>query len=404
MKRTLVLLTLSLWLLSLPTWAEGDTGIRFETGTWKEILAKAKAQNKLVFLDAYTTWCGPCKMMSKQVFPQQEVGDFYNANFVNAKIDMEKGEGVDLANQYAVKAYPSLIYVDGDGKIMHRSLGARDAQAFIELGKVALDPNNRLASHIERYEKGDRSPEALYKYTNALWDTGEDYSKAMREYFATQKPEELTSQRNWEGIKRWVENTEDREFQYLIKQRDAFRKAYGTDVDEKIKEVYHNSLMATLRATSPATRDVKLRLEKFQAAKNELLKSSYEQASQIASSAEMTAYRMLQDWPAYGKATVDHFSKYPPTDANELNEAAWAFYEHITDKKLLASAEKYAAKANSLSPDSYAYQDTYAAVLYKLGKKKLAQTWAEKAIRSGEKAGEDVSETKAMLAKIKALK
>lgn len=65
-------------------------GIKFEDITFNEALKKAKEQGKLIFMDCYTTWCGPCKMMSNQVFKQKQVGDFFNQNFVNLKVDMKR--------------------------------------------------------------------------------------------------------------------------------------------------------------------------------------------------------------------------------------------------------------------------------------------------------------------------
>ena len=60
-----------------------EDGIKFEQGNWANTLAKAKAENKIVFVDAYTTWCGPCKKMDAETFPDKMVGDFYNKNFIN---------------------------------------------------------------------------------------------------------------------------------------------------------------------------------------------------------------------------------------------------------------------------------------------------------------------------------
>ena len=98
MKKYLILLAFTLIL--------GSTciaqGIEFAHGsTWKEILAKAEKEDKLIFVDAYAEWCGPCKKMAKDVFTQKEVGGYFNANFVNVKMDMEAGEGPMLfAGEY----------------------------------------------------------------------------------------------------------------------------------------------------------------------------------------------------------------------------------------------------------------------------------------------------------------
>ena len=78
-------------MLSFTAFCQG--GVNFEHITFDEALAKAKAENKLVFMDCYTSWCGPCKYMSETIFPQEKAGEFFNPKFVCVKFDMEKGEG-----------------------------------------------------------------------------------------------------------------------------------------------------------------------------------------------------------------------------------------------------------------------------------------------------------------------
>jgi len=109
--------------------------IAFETGTWAEVKAKAKKQNKMIFVDAYTTWCGPCKWMSKNTFTDKSVGDYYNANFINYKFDMEKGDGIKFAEDFAVEAYPTLLYLSPTAEIARRFEGSQAASEFIENGK-----------------------------------------------------------------------------------------------------------------------------------------------------------------------------------------------------------------------------------------------------------------------------
>ena len=82
-----------------------DSGIRFFEGTLAEAQTKAATEKKLIFMDCFTTWCGPCKMLDAQTFSKPEVGEYFNSNFICVKKDMEKGEGKDIAKKYKVSAF-----------------------------------------------------------------------------------------------------------------------------------------------------------------------------------------------------------------------------------------------------------------------------------------------------------
>lgn len=115
-------------------------GISFEEGTWAEVVAKAKKDNKPIFIDLYATWCGPCKLMAKNIFPDKAVGTKYNAEFVNYKVDAEKGEGLTLAKKYSVKAYPTFIFIDPTTeKEVYRVMGSMSADDFIAEADKALE-------------------------------------------------------------------------------------------------------------------------------------------------------------------------------------------------------------------------------------------------------------------------
>lgn len=113
-------------------------GIKFFHGTLKEAKAKAKKENKLIFIDCYTTWCGPCKSMAKKTFVNKEVGEYFNKNFICLKIDMEKGDGLTIGTSYSIEAYPTYLFIDSKGELKHRDLGYIDSERFIEVGKTAL--------------------------------------------------------------------------------------------------------------------------------------------------------------------------------------------------------------------------------------------------------------------------
>ncbi len=111
--------------------------------TWSSVLEKAKKENKIIFLDAYATWCGPCKQMDAQIYTNSTVAEFYNATFINVKYDMEKGEGPMLAERYFVTAYPSLLFINSDGVILHKGIGFHETNDFVALGKAANDPSSQ---------------------------------------------------------------------------------------------------------------------------------------------------------------------------------------------------------------------------------------------------------------------
>ncbi|MCE7068339.1 thioredoxin fold domain-containing protein [Dyadobacter sp. CY326] len=112
-----------------------EKGIQFTEAKWAEILKKAKAENKIIFFDAYTTWCGPCKLMQKNVFTRDDVAAVFNKDFINVKYDMETGEGLKLAGKYKLKAYPTLFFIDGKGKVVKQVIGYQTPEKLLDLAK-----------------------------------------------------------------------------------------------------------------------------------------------------------------------------------------------------------------------------------------------------------------------------
>ena len=112
-----------------------DQGIQFTEASWAAILKKAKAEKKIIFFDAYTTWCGPCKQLQKNVFTRSDVAEVFNNNFINVKFDMESGEGLKLAKKYPIEGYPTLFFINGKGKVVKQLLGYQQPQDLIKVAK-----------------------------------------------------------------------------------------------------------------------------------------------------------------------------------------------------------------------------------------------------------------------------
>lgn len=137
--------------------------INFEKGTYKEILTKAKSENKIIMVDFFTDWCKWCIELDKKVYTNEEVSDYANKYQINWKIDAEKGEGIDLAKQYNVSGYPTIIFIDGDGKEIDRIVGYYPAKVFLKMMKDYNEGKNTVGSLQKILSKYPDDPEANFK-------------------------------------------------------------------------------------------------------------------------------------------------------------------------------------------------------------------------------------------------
>ena len=380
MKYTITILSL-LW--SIATFAQGGEGIQFTSDAWATILKKATDENKLIFLDAYTTWCGPCKKMTKEVFVQKSVGDYFNQKFINVKMDMEKGEGVAIAEKYSIKVYPTLLFIAGDGNLIHRTAGYHTVPQFLELGETATNPNGSLSSLDKRYAEGDREADFLFDYTHAKYDAMDgSHSAVAEEYLATQ--EDWNSDKNLKFIFYFVDNVDSKLFDYIIDNRPAFEEKFGQrPVIKKVQDLIYSQIYDVKGSSS---------LDQI----DKLFKKVYpDNAKKLSSNFRMSYYRNAEDWTNYTKSATKHFKKHNPSP-DELNDAAWTVFEVTEDKKILKQAMKWAKKSIKLD-NNFFNNDTLAAIYFKLGDKSKAISAAKNAIDLAKSTGEDYSSTQELL-------
>ena len=396
-KFSIIITTIICISLSSTTFAQG---IKFEEGTWALVKEKAKKENKLIFVDAFATWCGPCKWMAANVFTNDTVGKFYNANFINYTIDVEKGEGIAFAKEYAIKAMPTLLFINDKGEVVHRALGSRESKSFVWLGEKALDPEKRITAWDKKYNSGKWDSDFLKRYLNELADAGETAGivEVSKEYFKTQSEKDLLSLENFKLIVNYVNNIDDYTFKFLFKKRADYAKfAPIKEINDKIFLVYQEAYMEPLYNKDEA---------KFNDVLNEIQKSGFDQTEKLVLGAKAALAQSKLDWKAYVDNIVPFVNKYMMDDNEMLNNYAWSFYENenITDKEALKSAVSWAKRAVELN-DNYFNNDTYAAISYKFGfDKETAQKAAEKAIEFAKKIGVDYGATVEMLEKIKNMK
>ena len=115
-----------------------EKGIKFIEQDWSKALATAKEQKKLVFVDIYATWCGPCKLLKKNTFSDEKVAAFFNQHFVNVSVDGEATIGPELVRKYSLEGYPTLLVTDAEGKPVLYSVGYIDGPTLLRFAEEAI--------------------------------------------------------------------------------------------------------------------------------------------------------------------------------------------------------------------------------------------------------------------------
>lgn len=349
-------------------------GIEFKPGNWQSILAKAKQEKKLVFVDCTTVWCKPCKWMEANVFTENKVGKFYNENFITIQVDMEKGEGIELRKKYNVNSYPTYLFVDSDGNLIHRDGGAKNADLFIAVGKKALDPANNLEGMNSEYAAGNRSQEFLRTYIPVLGKAKqkEKQTKIFETYYSSIPKTDLINEKDYEVIMSVVEPG-DEAFLFLLKNHEKFKKIVG---DQKFdSRVYAKFIVPFSQLIFKNKVDeMKKETKKY--------KPYYPYAVQKAEDMAMVRwYREQKLTEPLSKACVGYIQTYSPKDPGDI------FYcmDMVLKGKDMA-ADKYAEslqlveKAAQKFSSNYSLKDVYAGLLYKSGRKEEAIKEAKKVL------------------------
>lgn len=400
MKKQLSLCYSMILLISHCVASAQNRSIQFDHATFSELKSKALKENKLIFIDAYTTWCGPCKEMAKHIFTNDTVADYYNTHFVNAKIDMEKGEGLKIAKEYSVQCYPNLLFIDGNGNLIHRSAGSMEATTFVELAKIAESPDANFKYYKDHYENNKNNSSFVKSYIQLIDGSCLDPKQEVMVYFSEQKEDDLLSQQNWEMIRDYTRDLNSREFNYLVNHQNEFEKSYGVEaVKEKIMDVCSASLYAIIKSKA-------FDQKTFDETKLKITFMKFSGADQVIFEADLRLAKSRKDWVNYAKLACDHVDQYYLNDASTLNSLAWTFYENVDDQNQLLKAEHWAKKAIEIEK-SYAVMDTYASVLYKEGKKQEALQAANQAIEQAKKENlskDDYEPTLDLIKKINEIK
>lgn len=375
MKKILASLTFSLLTFSLPTSLSAQ-GIEFFHGTWAEAQEKAKSEEKLIFVDAFASWCGPCKRMAASVFPQEKVGSFFNANFVNLKIDMEKPENSEFAGKYPVSAYPTLLFIDANGKIVQKAVGAKDADQLLEFAQKVLGRADKSADYEKQYAEGNRDPKFLLDYIRALNAAGKPSLKITNEYLATQT--DFSTDINLQFLYEGTVEADSRVFDLLVKNQSKTVALLGEEkVSARIEKACRNTVKKAIEFKSEAL---------LGEAKSKMKTALPARAETFGYEADMSYYASTKDSKNYLKAAQSFQKSEIKNNSAKLHDLVISLLRAFPeDPKTLEQAEKWAKNAaeNGGLPEYYL---TLADIYKRQGNKEKAKSAAEKARKAiGEK-------------------
>ena len=283
-------------------------GIEFIEGDWQQALKQAQQENKLIFMDCYTSWCGPCKQLAKTVFTDPDVANFFNEHFVNLKMDMEKGEGKELKNRFNVKAYPTLNFINGKGEVVHCLVGAPGMKELMEQAQIALEGKGLAYTQAE-YQNGNREPELIQAYLVFLGnaDLRDEAEKVSLEYFATLDKNNLKEKKYWDMFVKYVNDVDSDIFQYVYEHRDEFYSIYGErDVKRKIQGVW--SLGAN-EFVNKVGDQMELDKKGFKRYVKRMEKAKVEGREDIVINAEMTNAEKIGAWKTYIEIGTERLKK-----------------------------------------------------------------------------------------------
>lgn len=310
-------------------------GIDFVHVTWQEALDKAKQENKLLFVDSYAKWCGPCKRMAKHEFVKPEVGVVYNSNFVNLKLDMETPNGRTFDSKYPVSAYPTMFFLNGDGEIVKKVKGGKKAEQLISMAETVLKSYDTSGQFKEKYDAGDRSYEVVYNYVEALNKASKPSLKISNDYLKSNP--EISKE---EKLKFYYVATVDADskiFEKMVsKKGDIIKLVTEKEYNRKVKSACANTVKKAIEYETESLLD-----EAVEKAEKNITKD----AKMFALECKLKYYSNIKDNEKYGSAAKSVSKSYLKNDPNKLKALIIEMQKKFgKDEKLVKESVDYSKK------------------------------------------------------------
>jgi len=426
-----------------------NEGIRFENNlSWQEVQAKASAENKYIFMECFATWCGPCKWMADNIFPKNEVGRFFNSNFVCVRVQMDESKGdnehikswysnaSEIGKKYAIDEYPSFLFFSPDGSLVHKIIGTiQNAHDFVEKAKEALEPSHQYYTRMHHWR--EHASDTLYlwnAYSEAIKIRDRIRADSIAEAYLNMQTDLFTVRNlNLIASPDLINSAQGRWFRFLqfnapridsIMQDSGKTSAFvermlrSTVAKDELSIFFYKNEPVYWRAISE---DIKQKYPQLNNEFQTLIKKAFQfKISQKIDSFAKNAGSNYPDWKQIG---IIMHRKYPDFDISrlllvregtydekkglwtdcgktaftlmryycsqideyEMNNIAWFWvFAHCDDKTTLNEAIKQMKGIIRIS-ERLDYLDTYANLLYKKGEKKKAVSYERRIVEEANK-------------------
>ena len=367
--------------------------IKFEDSDFNTILAKAKSEKKLIFLDAYAAWCGPCKLMERNVFTDANVADYYNKNFINAHFDMEKGEGPALAAKYGIRSYPTLMFLNAEGEVVGKELGYLKTEDFLALGKKNNNPQLVNTNLKEEFLKGKLDQPTLLSFITL--SAGKDpiiAKQASEKYFSNKKDKVFTPE-EVNVLLNFTQSVDDANYKVF-----SGNKASIVELLTEKNYTQFDNYLKLMKLVTSATDEKTNTIDDAKVLKEGAGLLPKEDLIKSLSIYKLNYYISHDNFPAYEKTALEYYKNPDDFNSSELLAAAGVFADHVSNPKSLQSAARWAEKV-VMSSENFDSTSILAALYDKLGKKDEAKMFAGMAANFAKEENRDASKMNTILNK-----
>jgi len=223
-----------------------DKKINFMENNFRKAEQKAEKENKIIFVNIGIEGCAPCRWMEKNVFKNDSVAEFYNQNFINFKVkgkSKEFGE-INKYKEFKVMSFPAYIFLDSNGRLLHKKVGASNVADFILLGKEAMNPKERLSTLNSQYNEGGRGNDFLEKYVKKLVQADINPSFVLNDYqMHIDNEKKFVSKTTWDLIKIAAPylDRKSRIAELFVEKKKEFEQITSRDSIENIIATFYNA-------------------------------------------------------------------------------------------------------------------------------------------------------------------